>query len=199
MAGQQLAIAQLQAANATDTVNFLANQFTNAALYDWMASVLQGVYSYFLQQATAVALLAENQLAFERQQAPPGYIKSSYWQPASANLLAASTPNDTMGLTGAEQLTSGHHRARPVHVQHRPAQAPADQDALPCPAVPGRLPAAPRDTGVMNFSTPLAAVRPGLPRPLPAADPAGQHLGDRADPGPQGINATLSSTGAARS
>ena len=89
MAGQQLVIAQLQASNATDTVNFLANKFTNAPLYDWMAGVLQGVYSFFLQQATAVAMLAENQLAFERQRRPPGYIKSSYWQPASANLLAA--------------------------------------------------------------------------------------------------------------
>ena len=54
-----------------------------------MAGVLQGVYSYFLQQATAVALLAEKQMAFERQEAPPGFIKSSYWQPASANLTAA--------------------------------------------------------------------------------------------------------------
>ena len=72
VAGQQLVIAQLQASNATDTVNFLANKFTNAPLYDWMAGVLQGVYSFFLQQATAVALLAENQMAFERQRAPPG-------------------------------------------------------------------------------------------------------------------------------
>jgi pSer/pThr/pTyr-binding forkhead associated (FHA) protein len=106
VASQQLVIAQLQASNAQDTVNFLANKFTNAALYDWMANVLQSVYSFFLQQATAVALLAENQLAFERQQLPAGYIKSGYWQPASANLVAASTPDNTMGLTGAEQLNA---------------------------------------------------------------------------------------------
>ena len=40
MASQQLVINQLQASNATDTVNFLANKFTSAPLYDWMAGVL---------------------------------------------------------------------------------------------------------------------------------------------------------------
>jgi hypothetical protein len=75
VATQQLTIAQLQASQKADIVTFLANKFTNANLYSWMSSVLQGVYSYFLREATAVAKMAENQMAFERQQVPPGFIK----------------------------------------------------------------------------------------------------------------------------
>jgi hypothetical protein len=58
-------------------VEFLANKFTNAELYEWMSGVLGGVYSYFLQQATAMAQLAQHQLAFERRETP-SFIKADY-------------------------------------------------------------------------------------------------------------------------
>ena len=48
--------------------DFLATKFTNAELYEWMSGVLGRVYAYFLQQATALAQLAQAQLAFERQE-----------------------------------------------------------------------------------------------------------------------------------
>ena len=122
-----------------------------------MCGVLQGVYSYFLQQATAVALLAENQMAFERQEAPPGFIKSNYWQPASANLTAALTPgtSNTMGLTGAERLNqditeldeyyfSTDQRKLQLTKTISLAQLyPVDFQQL-------------RETGVINFSTPMS-------------------------------------------
>jgi hypothetical protein len=44
-----------------------------------MSNVLQDVYRFFLQQATGIARLAENQLAFERQEVPPAYVQSDYW------------------------------------------------------------------------------------------------------------------------
>lgn len=56
--GQEYAIAQMQADNAEATINFLANKFTNLDLYEWMSGILGGMYSYFLQQATAIARLA---------------------------------------------------------------------------------------------------------------------------------------------
>ena len=62
--GQERVIAQLDADNAEQTVEFLAGKFTNVDLYDWMAGVLEGVYRYFLQQATAMAQLAASQLGF---------------------------------------------------------------------------------------------------------------------------------------
>ena len=67
--------AEIQAEHATQAVEFLANKFTNAELYEFMSEVLEGVYSYFLQQATAIAHLAQNQLAFERQKMPPAKRK----------------------------------------------------------------------------------------------------------------------------
>src|SRR5262249_54182042 len=58
---QELTIARTQVDHDADTVNFLANKFTSVELYDWMSNVLQGVYSFFLQQATATAQLAAAQ------------------------------------------------------------------------------------------------------------------------------------------
>jgi Tc toxin complex TcA C-terminal TcB-binding domain len=155
VAGQQLVIAQLQASNAADTLNFLANKFTNAPLYDWMASVLQGVYSFFLQQATAVALLAENQLAFERQQPAAGYIKSNYWQPSSANLVAASTPDNTMGLTGAEQLNQDINKLDQKAFLTNQRQLELTKTISLAQLYPVEFQQL-RQTGVMNFATTLA-------------------------------------------
>jgi len=64
-------------------VNFLSSKFTNVELYDWMSNILERVYRYFLQQATAMAKLAENQLTFERQQQAPSIIQANYWQASS--------------------------------------------------------------------------------------------------------------------
>ena len=71
VAEQERRIAQTQMTQAQAVAEFLARKFTNAELYEWMSGVLGEVYSYFLQQATAMAQLAENQLAFERQDTPP--------------------------------------------------------------------------------------------------------------------------------
>jgi hypothetical protein len=108
---QQQTIASTQATNAQNTLTFLTTQkFTNAVLYQWMSGVLQGVYSFFLQQATTVARMAQTQLAFERQEPSLNVIQADYWQPPStrSSTSNASTPTgeppDTKGLTGAELL-----------------------------------------------------------------------------------------------
>lgn len=100
-AEQQLTISQLQSDHAKATVTFLANKFTNADLYRWISGVLGGVYAYFLQQAAAMARLAESQLAFERQQKALSVIRPSYWQPLSSAGLGS---RGSRGLTGAETL-----------------------------------------------------------------------------------------------
>ncbi|MCK5231044.1 MAG: hypothetical protein KAR13_12295, partial [Desulfobulbaceae bacterium] len=79
----------------------------SAELYDWMIGVLEGVYRYFLQQATAMAKLAENQLAFERQEVPPAYIQTDYWEAPSEGAVITSAENSTVdrrGLTGSSRL-----------------------------------------------------------------------------------------------
>jgi len=105
--GQERTIAQMQADHAEETANFLATKFTNVELYDWMSNILEGVYSFFLQQAAAMAQLAASQLAFERQEAPPPFIQADYWEAplgADAGTLSRENTPDRRGLTGSARL-----------------------------------------------------------------------------------------------
>jgi hypothetical protein len=101
VAQAELHVAQMQVDNAEAVINFLGAKFTNVELYNWMSGVLGGVYRYFLQQATAMAMLAQNQLAFERQQPTPNFILTDYWQPSSQS--GSAGPN-RRGLTGSARL-----------------------------------------------------------------------------------------------
>jgi hypothetical protein len=106
--GQERVVAEMQAEHAEDVLHFLSTKFTNAELYDWMSGVLEGVYRFFLQQATAMAQLAANQLAFERQNAPPSFIQADYWESPTAGQLSHTASNaqtsDRRGLTGSARL-----------------------------------------------------------------------------------------------
>jgi hypothetical protein len=108
--GQERVIAELQAGVAKDTLDFLTTKFTNVELYDWMSGVLGDVYASFLQQATAVAKLAENQLAFERQEPGVALIQTDYWEgpPEEAGPAEAQAP-DRRGLTGSARLLRDIH------------------------------------------------------------------------------------------
>src|ERR1043165_9318050 len=104
---QDKKIAELQQRSAEDTVQFLANKFTNAELYEWMSGVLEQVYAYFLQLATATAKMASNQIAFERQLPPPPFIQSSSWEAPTDNYTQDTIGNkaaDRRGLTGSARL-----------------------------------------------------------------------------------------------
>jgi hypothetical protein len=90
-----------QADHARATVEFLDRQFTSQELYEWMAGVLSDVYRSFLLQATALARMAQDQLAFERGEAPLQLIRADYWEPPIDDLTAAT---DRRGLTGSTRL-----------------------------------------------------------------------------------------------
>ena len=66
IAGDQAAIASLTQSNAAEA-QFPADQVHQRRAVSVDGGVLGGVYRYLLQQAAAVARLAEQQLAFERQ------------------------------------------------------------------------------------------------------------------------------------
>lgn len=100
-------IAHKQSEFANDTLNFLTNKFTNAELYEWMSGVLGQVYGYFLQQATAMAQLAQSQLAFERQEPTPSFIQADYWHTPSDTAPGSGGNGqapDRRGLTGSARL-----------------------------------------------------------------------------------------------
>jgi len=107
VAGQEKRISELQVEHAEATLDFLSTKFTNVDLYDWMGKVLEGVYAYFLQQATATAKMAQNQLAFERQTLPPGFIMDDYWDVPTDSVAVATVGSgsaDRRGMTGSARL-----------------------------------------------------------------------------------------------
>ena len=107
---QEKAISELRVEQAQDTLNFLQTKFTNAEFYDWMSRELENIYSYFLQQATSMAKLAEQQLAFERQEPTAGMIQQDYWVSVQDNFAYDFSDNgnntgvDRKGITGSARL-----------------------------------------------------------------------------------------------
>ncbi|MBW7886226.1 MAG: hypothetical protein H3C34_27075, partial [Caldilineaceae bacterium] len=109
---QEQAISTIQTEEAKAIADFLARKFTNVELYEWMSGVLAGIYSYFLQQATSMAQLAQNQLIFERQTPSPGFILADYWQPPAdaGGSTTGGQATDRRGMTGAERLLADIYR-----------------------------------------------------------------------------------------
>jgi hypothetical protein len=154
VASQENGVAQAQANAANATLQFITTQFTNADLYNWMSQVLGGVYRDGLQQATAVARLAQTQLAFERAEAAQTIVRANYTQ--SPGQLAPKPSNtDRKALTGAEQLdddlnrldayafTSDRRNLNVTQTLSLATLAPVDFVAF-------------KSTGVLEFATPTS-------------------------------------------
>ena len=111
---QEREISELQLQQADETLNFLSTKNLTAEIYAWMSHVLRRIYSYFLQEATAIAQLAEQQLAFERQVASTGLIRSDYLTTPAEGLSQRPSGNEEnnvrLGLTGSAQLLQDIYR-----------------------------------------------------------------------------------------
>jgi hypothetical protein len=110
IAKQEYEISRTQSAEAQAVVDFLATKFTNAELYDWMSQILGEVYSFFLQQSTAVAKLAQDQLSFERQESGLSFIQADYWEGPNEAGAGTSNAPDRQGLTGSARLLQDIYR-----------------------------------------------------------------------------------------
>jgi hypothetical protein len=153
--GQERRIADIRQTHAKDTADFLATKFTNVELYDWMSDVLEGVFSFFLQQATAVAKLAENQLAFERQETPPSFIQSDYWEVPSGTdpgSAADGTAPDRRGLTGSARLLRDLHQLDQYAFETDRRKLQLSRTISLARLAPTEFQRF-RETGVMNFAT----------------------------------------------
>ena len=184
---QELSIANIQNVNANATVNFLTTKrFATSELYEWMSGVLGRVYGYFLQQATATARLAQNQLAFERQEGVLSLIQFDYWQPPSDNGTTVNgsdgTAPDRRGITGSARLLQDIYQLD-QHAFETDKRDPTRPDVLASPRWRLRVPALPRH-GRDALRDPDEDVRSGLPRTLPAPDQARAH--DRGGSGAAG-------------
>jgi len=152
---QERQLAGLQLEHAAAVLDFLANKFTNAELFDWMSGVLGRVYAYFLQQATAIAQLAQAQLAFERQEPAPGFIRSDYWQDTSNSADSGSgNAADRQGLTGSARLLQDIFRLDQYAFETDRRKLHLTQ-TLSLSQIAALELQRFRDTGVLVFATPL--------------------------------------------
>jgi hypothetical protein len=197
--GQEKRIAEVQLDHAAATVEFLTGKLLNAELWDWMAGTYEGLSAYYRQEATAVARLAQQQLAFERQQPVPGIVGVDYWTPPGDGSLAPAEgeEEDRRGLTGSARLLRDLYRLdqyafeserRKLQLRKTISLAHLDPFAF----------AQFRETGVLRFRTPID---------LFARDYPSHYLGliKRASvsvlalvPPVEGVHATLSSVGLSR-
>jgi hypothetical protein len=194
VADAEATIASQQATDAQAKVTFLLTKFTNVNLYTWMQGVLGDVYRTQLQQATGYALLAQQQLAFERQEASPGYVKTNYVIDPASDITGSAR---TSGLTGAERLLADlsqlddyafdteKRKLQLTHIISLAQLAPVDFQRF-------------RQTGTLSFLTPMPVfdqVFPGhylrLIRQVSVSVVA-------IVPTTQGIRATLTSGGVSR-
>ncbi|MGH7491837.1 MAG: Ig-like domain-containing protein [bacterium] len=157
VADQERRIAQTQITQAQAVADFLARKFTNAELYEWMSGVLGEVYSYFLQQATALAQLAENQLAFERQDTPPKFIQVDYWDvPSEAGSLTTDQKApDRKGLTGSARLLRDLYQLDQYAFETNKRKLNLSQTFSLARMAPFDFEQF-RQTGVLTFATPMS-------------------------------------------
>ena len=197
---KERAIETLRASQAREQFNFLTQKFTGKELYEWMSGVLEHVYSYFLQQATTVAQMAADQLAFERQEPLQTIIQADYWEmPSEDNLPAmqGSIGADRRGLTGSARLLQDIYRldeyafeTTKIKLQLTRTISLAQLD----PYVFQRF----RETGVMIFATPMALFDRDFPGHFLRLIKRVRTSVVALIPPNEGIRATLSTSGISR-
>ncbi|HEV2068797.1 MAG TPA: LamG-like jellyroll fold domain-containing protein [Acidimicrobiales bacterium] len=149
-------IAKLQATQAKATVEFLDRQFTNQELYAWMSGVLGGIYRYFLQQATALALMAQGQLAFERAESPASLVQADYWEPPAMG-TSSNGPGrapDRRGLTGSVRLLQDIHQLDQYAFETDKRRLNLSQTFSLAERTPLEFQLF-RESGVLRFATPM--------------------------------------------
>lgn len=161
---QERVIANMRAEQAEAIVEFLNNKFTNVELYEWMSDILSEVYSYFLQQATAMAQLAAGQLAFERQERPPAFIRSDYWQ--APNDMASQNEEEEAperrGITGSARLLQDIYQLDQYAFETNKRKLQLVEHFSLARLVPYEFQRF-RDTGVLPFVTPMSLFDQGFP------------------------------------
>lgn len=193
IATQDRGITAMRLDHAQAVAEFIARKFTGLPLYEWMSGVLQDVYRFFLQQAAAIARLAESQLAFERQEIPPPFIQGDYWAPPSSLVAAGSAK----GITGSERLLRDIYeldqyafRTDQRKLQLSKTISLARLDPLGFRRF--------QETGVMRFATPGRVFDRDFPGHYLRLIKRVRLAVIGQIPPPEGIHATLTTTGVSR-
>ena len=158
---QERTIAQQQADQAAADVQFLKSKFNDEELYTWMADILSGVYSYFLQQATATAQLARGTAGLRTAAAAPGAhsgpITGSPRPPgATGNAPTDAEENpDRRGLTGSARLLQDIFRLDQYAFETQQRKLELTETFSLARHFPFEFQEF-RRTGVLPFATPMA-------------------------------------------
>lgn len=205
VAKQEHSIAQTQSDQARAIADFLTNKFTNAELYEFISGVLGQVYGYFLRQSAAVAQLAQNQLAFERQETPPSFIQADYWQsPSQVSANGAVSTNgstdeqpDRRGLTGSARLLQDIYQLDQHAFDTNERKLQLTQTFSLAQSAPFEFQRF-RETGKLPFATPMELFDRVFPGHYLRLIHRVRTSVVALVPPTQGIKATLSSSGVSR-
>ncbi len=93
VAQRELEILEQQIAQNESISTFMKEKFTNAQLYQWMASKLSGLYYQTYQMAFDMAKAAEKSFQFERgiKESEASFINGPYWDSQRKGLLAGNS------------------------------------------------------------------------------------------------------------
>jgi hypothetical protein len=198
---QDQSISRIQDAHDQAVVNFLNAKFTNAELYEWMSGVLGGVYRYFLQQAAAMAQLAQTQLSFERQERGLVFIKADYWQPPSETAGAKSSASDgnpdRRGLTGSARLLQDIYQLDQYAFQTNQRKLQLSKSISLARLAPFEFQQF-RRAGVLPFATPMSLFDRDFPGHYLRLIKRVRTSVVALIPPTQGVKATLANTGVSR-
>jgi hypothetical protein len=196
---QEKSIAETQASQARDTIEFLSNRFTGFELYDWMSGILSDVYRSLLQQATSMAKVAQAQLAFERQEMPPATIRTDYWTAPSSNPLAMSSAKgeDRQGLTGSARLLADIYQLDQYDFDTNKRKLAVSKTLSLAQMAPAEFQRF-RETGVIVFNTPMELFDRDFPGHYLRLIRRLRTSVIALIPTTEGIRATLSNTGISR-
>jgi Tc toxin complex TcA C-terminal TcB-binding domain len=197
---QEKAIEEFKNSNAKDTIEFLSTKFPSVSLYDWMSDILQGVYRFFLQQATSMAKLAESQLTFERQEIPPSHIQADYWNPPSDSETSSkpnTTTTDRKGLTGSARLLQDIYQLDQYAFDTNKRKLQLSKTFSLASLAPAEFQRF-RETGVMIFATPMEMFDRDFPGHYLRLIRRVRTSVIALIPPTQGIHATLTSSGLTR-
>ena len=162
-----------------------------------MSRVLQGVFSYFLQQATATARLAQNQLSFERQEAPVSFIQADYWQTSSDTSSSSSQSDDRRGMTGSARLLRDIYQLDQYAFDTNKRKLQLTKVISLAQFAPVEFQQF-RETGVLRFGTPMEMFDRDFPGHYLRLIKRVRTSVIALIPPVQGIRATLATTGVSR-
>ncbi len=156
IAAKEQAISKIRVEQTEAIVEFLNNKFTNVELYEWMSGVLSDVYCYFLQQATVMAQMAFSQLAFERQETLPNFIRSDYWQaPEEMQHFGNGEEKDRKGLTGSARLLRDIYQLDQYAFETNKRKLQLEEQISVARLAPYAFQVF-RESGVLRFNTPMS-------------------------------------------